>query len=422
MKKIIIPTAVQSLAFTLLIGAMASCSNTPETDASEEQSPADLTPLQEETQGCGQLTAQTSEFNGLPLGLSVVDANSQTPTGAVQLDCNKDVAIFVHGWSLSGTPTAFEHADLWQKNGFQTLVFRWHDLSSNVSFGAAFLDNTRQAADRLTSALRHLYTQLGGSKYKKEIRIIGHSFGAKVAIEAVSNVTPIEGLEKSRQASAATAGTNIETHSDLSSDHYVPVARLSLLDPAVFANWSDGKLPLCPNLYLNFETAKDEDPDLGEEVSRVSSLLGMIPSSTQIELYATNMASTLSYQLSRRMQLQTLTRPSVLNCFVSFEDLNWVEVHNAVVSGYLESIDREAPRLQGDGPSMNSAATPTAELSTQPGWYVLQQGDPRSNWNEHIYVKKEISDRSLQLNIGDGCRPNADDVDCEVSAEFLFNF
>lgn len=410
----------RTVALIFAFSVLSACTELPETGESNEQSAADLLPQNSGKQTCGKLTAQASAFNGLPLGLSVVDAGGQTRSGAVQLDCNKDVAIFVHGWSQSGTPTAFEHADLWQKHGFQTLVFRWHDLSSHVGFNQAFLHNTREAAVRLESALRDLYARLGGSRYKKEIRVIGHSFGAKVAIEAIANVTPLEGLAESRLASAASDDTGTQMQNGLFAELNVPVARLALLDPAVFANWNDGRMALCPMWQLNLEAVKNQDPALGEEVSRVRALLGMIPGSTQIELFATNVASTFSYQLSRRMQLQTLTRSSFLDCFISFEDLNLVEVHNAVVSGYLESIDRDSPRLEGNGPAMNSAATPTADLSKRPGWYVLKEGDPRVNWNEHVYVKKEIPNRFLQLNIGEGCRPDGDAESCELSAEFVF--
>jgi hypothetical protein len=112
------PAAAGSVIF-LSIFLMSSCSDDSMESGYDQQSAADLLGEPASPQ-CGTLEPASEELNGLALGLSVVDDQGSTIPNAVELDCSKDVAIFVHGWSVGGTPTEFEHADLWQKKGFQT--------------------------------------------------------------------------------------------------------------------------------------------------------------------------------------------------------------------------------------------------------------------------------------------------------------
>jgi pimeloyl-ACP methyl ester carboxylesterase len=376
--------------------------------------------------GTGRLllgAEKTQVVDGLALGLAVVDGDGFAPKKAQAVACDRNIVIFVHGWSQGGTPTEFAHPDLWQKRGFQTLVFRWHDVSG-ASFEPVFVNNSRLAVSRMEKQLRDLYGRLGGSGFKHEIRLVGHSFGAKVATEVTSRI-----------------GTLVETssgktvQSDSEELNGVPISRLTLLDPAVFADWNSTEWSLCPLLRLGLEpdakavgneNIQNADP-VTEEANRTLAVMSMLPKATKVEVYATNVASAFSYSLANRFAVQTLTKSTAFGCFIRFDGLDMVQVHRSVVDGYFSSIADAAPRLEGDGNGpgreLLSAAVPTSKMVTKPGWYVLKEGDPRKDWGRQVFVKKNVPNEYFKIELGNRC---ADSVvggdDCSIGAKFVKKF
>lgn len=366
---------------------------------------------------------KTEVVSGLPLGLALVDGSGATLKPATRVDCDKDIVIFVHGWSQGGTPTIFNHSDLWQQRGFQTLVFRWHDLSGG-DFEPVFVSHSRVAVSRLEMQLRELYRRLGGRAFKHEIRLVGHSFGAKVAMEVTSrlgSLFPSNGPESDAVASEL--------------GNLVPVSRLTLLDPAVFADWTSSEWSLCPVLRLGMDqsarVAGNDDwlvaDSVSEEANRTLAVMSMLPAATKVEVYATNVASAFSYSLANRFHVQTLTRSTAFGCFIRFEGLNLLQVHNSVVPGYFSSIAEPAPRLAGDAktPSTEllSASVPTIQMTKKPGWYVLKEGDPQKNWGRQVFQKNNIPSEYLRIELGNKCVDRVAGRDeCSIGIKFVKNF
>jgi pimeloyl-ACP methyl ester carboxylesterase len=376
--------------------------------------------------GTGRLllgAEKTQIVDSLALGLAVVDGNGIAPKQAQKVGCDKDIVIFVHGWSQGGTPTEFAHPDLWQKRGFQTLVFRWHDISGS-SFEPVFVTNSRIAVTRFEKQLRELYGRLGRSGFQHEIRLVGHSFGAKVATEVTSRIgTLVE----------TNAGKTVQ--SDSEELNGVPISRLTMLDSAVFADWNNSEWSLCPLLRLGLEPAakgvgnensQNADP-VTEEANRTLAVMSMLPPATKVEVFSTNVASAFSYSLANRFAVQTLTKSTAFGCFIRFDGLDMVQVHKSVVAGYFSSIVGPAPRLEGDastpGRELLSAAVPTSKMVTKPGWYVLKEGDPRKDWGRQVFVKKNIPNEYLKVELGNKCTDSvAGTDDCSIGAKFVKKF
>jgi pimeloyl-ACP methyl ester carboxylesterase len=374
---------------------------------------------------CSQFTAPKESHNGLALGLSVVDDSSKTITSPVAIGCEQPLAIFVHGWSTTGDPTEFTHAQLWRQRGFVTMVFRWHDLSSHPSFSKVFAKGSVTAAQRLTKELSALHQSLG-NRFTGEIRLIGHSFGAKVAADATARVLPLEGTSDYDRVIGEGA-----------SDHHVPVARLTLLDPAVFVDWSESELSLCPRLRIGFGTkdANAENPssEVQNESGQLLAILSMIPSTTRVEVYSTNVASTFSFSLARKFPVQTLTKKSMFSCYVEFEGLGPTEIHEQVVPGYLSSIAGSAPMLvesssgsTNESPSMaslNAASVPTKDMVTRPGWHVLRQGHIGKDWQNQIFETRQIPEEYLKIEASREClAPSEQTEECSFGIRFVKKF
>ncbi len=359
---------------------------------------------------CGSVVTSEVSENGVPLGLSVVGRDGESLPGRVKLDCEKDLAIFIHGWSIGGIPVKFEHAAEWQDRGFQTLMFRWHDLSTNPDFEEVFVNTSLKAAERLKEQLVDLYKQLGGDSFQKEIRLIGHSFGAKVAIDATSAVSePFPGVDLFDLPPEANVGR-------------VPVARLTLLDPAIFYNWEASGQDLCTMLQIRHENQETLSRLIVKESGRIRTLLGQLPENIAVEVYAANVASTFSYDLVGKYQVQTLTGLFMFGCHTRFHNLNIVDVHTSVIHGYLGSIASERPKTS-DGRLLNSAATPTAELLNQePSWYILKEGEMQSDWNDHVYEKKGLPSRFFRLNVGEHCSTGGNPRECAGTGEYVVPF
>ena len=390
---------------------------------------------------CARFVTGKQTHNGLLLGLSVVDDKGESLTQPFIIGCRSPVAVFVHGWSMAGPPTSFEHAALWRARGFVTMVFRWHDKSSSAEFAEVFTQGSVEAAKSLASELRALRAQLG-PRFSGELRLIGHSFGAKVAADVTSQLSDIEGtaaydaaLMTASEAKGASASYRSPLGGPLATPRAVAISRLTLLDPAVFVDWTRDELSLCPLLRIGFGAQK---PDILErespvqvEAGRLLALMSLIPPSTRVEIYATNVASTFAYSLAKKFPVQTLTRATVLGCYMSFEGLNMVQVHNSVVPGYLSSVAQQAPILLTSGDQvptngvvhLNAASVPTAELKTSPGWYVLRTGAPDRDWGSHQFAKRDIPGQYLKLEAGSAClNVGASFEDCSVGIKYVKKF
>jgi pimeloyl-ACP methyl ester carboxylesterase len=364
---------------------------------------------------CGVFQPGLSKRNNLLLGLSIVDGNGQSIENKSLLDCNRDVVIFVHGWSLNGVPTEFFHADLWRSRGFETFVYRWHDLASNPSFETVFESNSVTAARDLETALRQLRTKLG-SGFKGEIRLVGHSFGAKVAADVTSRVAPMNGEVEYDAINGTSHAAS-----------YVHVARLTLLDPAVFVDWREDEISLCPMLRIGLDKRNEEvetESAVQSEVGRLNALLSLIPESTKVEVFATNVSSTFSFSLARRFPLQTLTKAAVFGCYIKFEGLDLGQIHDLVVPGYFSSIANPAPTLAGQ-PSvqLNSASVPTDMMVTKPGWYVMKTGNALDKWSGQVFEQKEIPSSYLKAEVGSYCLAKYGRFeDCPIVIKYVKKF
>lgn len=423
-----------TMAMLGLSGAAAAC--TPKWWATEGNKdlaagggPSVDGSIETREQECASFTPGQENHKGLLLGLSVVDERSQSITKPVSIGCRSPIVIFVHGWSFLGDVTAFSHADLWQKRGFVTMVFRWHDLSGLPSFEDVFVKGSVTAAARLQSELHALYARLG-SRYSGEIRLVGHSFGGKVAADVASKMGALDGTKDYDDVLSAAVGRPVR-------DSSVPIARLTLLDPAVFVDWTSAEMSICPMLRIGFERRgggaepKQEAP-VQVEAGRLLALFSMIPKTTKVEVYASNVASPFAYSLARKYAVQTLTKASIFGCHVSFEGLNLFEVHSLVVPGYLSSIAEQPPRLVETAPeggglvevgTLNSAAVPTDKLVTMPGWYVLKSGQMGERWGEQSFVKNDIPGSYLKLEASEACmRPGASFADCAGVLKYVKTF
>lgn len=410
-----------SLGLLALFSLIPACSSSDEM-GSDMQKVGEFKRPQQEGE-CGTLSASSESYNGLSLGLSMVGDDAKSLPGPVALNCRQDVVIFVHGWSTRGDPSEFAHAKLWREKGFQTFVFRWHDLSSSGNFEVQFKDYTRIASQRLAEAMRELYASLGGGNYSGEIRVVGHSLGAKVAAEAVSNISPLGGEMTGLQEKPALGAY----------PSHVPVSRLTLLDPAVFANWNNNEISICPMLRLStgardgqeiFE-GQSFDP-MADEADRFQGVLSLIPSTVAVEVYGANVASAFSFSLAKKYVVQTVTTGGPFGCYINFEGLNLFEVHNSVIDGYFESIAHGAPSaVKRDGSSvrLNSASVPTRQLLQTPGWYILKKGHPLSNWDEQVFVDQDIPEDHFRLTFDKGClSPFGVDEDCQAGIGYVIRF
>ena len=105
-----------------------------------------------------------------------------TVTGDGKIRQDRNTIIFVHGWSYDGKAEPFHMPKLWNEQGFNTLIYRWHRGSFDRSAIPVI------AQERVwTYAGENLYQdyiqKLGpalSSNYKKEIRVVGHSLGTQM--------------------------------------------------------------------------------------------------------------------------------------------------------------------------------------------------------------------------------------------------
>lgn len=123
----------------------------------------------------GPLPGASSDVYEVPEGLIVV--------GDEKVLKSRKTVIFVHGWARSGVAERFHEAALWNQQGYNTFMFRWH----RDAFDRGLLpgESEHKAWNQVTRKfLKQFMFKLApflGKNYSHEFRLVGHSMGSQVA-------------------------------------------------------------------------------------------------------------------------------------------------------------------------------------------------------------------------------------------------
>lgn len=109
--------------------------------------------------------------------------NDGAPLGKdFDIPCDAPIVVFVHGWVFDGkNRTLFSHTKKWREAGYITLAFEWNAFgpdplqiysAGSVKAGKDFAKMLLEFRDQLTE------------KYRGFVHLVGHSFGAKVALDS----------------------------------------------------------------------------------------------------------------------------------------------------------------------------------------------------------------------------------------------
>ena len=321
-----------------------------------------------------------------------------------EFDCDKPIAIFVHGW-IVGERTPFLHARKWREKGYNTLVFEWYAVGGDpfaiFSKPGKF---SRQAEDDLATALRNIKYKMGAN-HSPDIHLIGHSFGAKVATgaSALAGCSRIELFQRkateqeSEPESAPTNNSDALVMGEkigVSEDTFgiktgglagcPRITRLTMLDPALLIDYAQPHTIGCNTIVDNSSDDNFAKPDMGallnnpnhqssniqEEASRIlAAVLAVKSKGIKIENYAANVANFNSSKLSSLVPTSIVTKRSILPCRISMDGLSITDVHSYLVDRYLASItDTEEPQLvDEDGkplpPESGTAISPRTQLT-----------------------------------------------------------
>ena len=168
---------------------------------------------------------ESLEARTIPEGLCVVNMQGQCATAGV-LDRKKPTVIYIHGWTQSGETEGFVAAAKWATK-FNVMLFRWHRRSFDkniVPIDAEvriWAKSNRGEAAFVSAAME--YKRMAatlGAGYNQEVRLVGHSLGAQLAVALVNKL--------------------VEENVSLLPN------RLELLDPAVIGAQAFEKKPIFP--------------------------------------------------------------------------------------------------------------------------------------------------------------------------------
>ena len=324
--------------------------------------------------------------------------------GDGEIKKNRDTIVYIHGWSQTGAAETFKRAELWNKEGFNTIHYQWHCDSYDP--GSAPNDAIkriwRRSAEKLYQDFSDYVIPALGANYTdtKELRIVGHSLGSQMATYLAFK---------------------------LKEESQFKVSRLELLDPYI----TGAKIPADSTIYEYFN--RSEENDTGTKIFRTifrSNNLpvgtGKIPTVAYVSFIGVLNKFQGQYRIweensefngiTGEWKTHISTQFSALDGInIQTQDLAWLASltdtdknfadrlrekltlqHLKIVDYYMDSIDSNAvePKYQRDSGSVTrafSAKFPTSELEGIVLRRMLKQvkGEKTITASDDVYIRED---------------------------------
>lgn len=405
---------------------------------------------------CGMWKDPGYEETGAGLNGLVAMRESDPVRGQSPIDCEKDLVIFVHGWSPSGSPTRAPYLRSWAQK-YQTFQFFWTDASKGDPV-RVYSEGTQTAAARLKEALRSLGAHLA-SKGRTEARVqlVGHSYGSKVVIHAAQDLAYAQvknqlrpGIQSARlalqeqkpegtssEAASESSGAgglggtqsiSSETHPDFFAQKAeLKLIRVTLLDPALFLDSVDAA-QICGWKFQQVDNMDGRMTNIfAPEAQALRFELGILNNAqVPVEAYMTNVARMFSAAITRYAGVMDLTEEGegllaaaekILGCQLSQQGRGIVHVHNKVVEDYFRSLDAAPPVLSNSRGSQQmalSAAVPPEAIPAR-AYYRSVEGQT-GPWHQRQYIEAQPPQAKL-LIIQRTCSVKGPGDDCNASTQ-----
>lgn len=402
-------------------------------------------------QNCGEwLDPDLAQSPRGPRGL--IRMNGKTPIFTrTSLDCNKPIALFIHGWAEGDDDPSIAPFDSTWAAQYQTFQFYWSELSSGDAI-TTYVDGSAKAADYLKRALVNLSSVMRGAGGNiPEIHLIGHSFGSKIAIEITHELTrfyniPPSSIQAPPPSSAQTpppppanpsrlGGPISRGINDITiNPSIIKITRLTLLDPALFLD-STQALRICQwniGVTSNGQTVETafsaSASNLRIALTAIRGLQGDPEKEIKLEAYSTNVGTLFSPSLYRYTPVLDLTASGqgiigffekIIGCKISQYNRSLFDVHVSVIDEYFASLSQGPLRTSSGNHPVISAAMPTEQLPRD-GYYQVQNFKPGQPWSSQSFRKGTPQSPSrLYINL-QTCNQSTSWQQCEeaISAGF----